>query len=60
MASWQTRAEQNEVEQYFINGSYLQPHIHVAYWTGLRTSSPGNPAAFTWADYGVPAPTGTG
>jgi hypothetical protein len=58
VASWPSRAEQVEVEQYFINASYLQPHVHIAYWTGLRTNAPGNANSFTWADFGVPAPTG--
>jgi hypothetical protein len=58
VASWPSRAEQAEVEEHFINASYLQPSVHLAYWTGLKTTAAGNPSSFTWADYGVPPPTG--
>ena len=60
VASWPTRAEQYEVEQYFINNTYLQPHVHIAYWTGLKAGSAGLATSYTWADYGVPAPVGSG
>ena len=55
LASWNSKAEQIEVEQYFIKAGVLFPECHKTYWMGLSAKIW---PRFTWKDSLLAAPGG--
>jgi hypothetical protein len=49
LASYLSRQEQSEVEQYYIKAGYLFPTFHEFYWFGYQATSRTWPA-FKWLD----------
>jgi hypothetical protein len=54
LASYQSQAEQLEVEQGFIDMGALLPGWHTAYWLGLFTKNTSEPRTWRWSDPFVP------
>ncbi len=50
--------EQLEVENYYVNRSWLFPCVGQSYWIGLQTKDAKTWPSFGWTDVMVPRPSG--